>query len=138
MGPDGNLIKPISPHGHDHDEEDVPQVRNVEWILYAGYDIATWYYSPYPDEYQDCQRLFICEYCLKYIRTVESFITHTKTTCKRKRPPGTVVYSKGINKIYKVDGKTNKVFLRWQSSFRNWRMCGDSEGHKYTNVAYES
>ncbi|OAQ27743.1 hypothetical protein K457DRAFT_42793, partial [Linnemannia elongata AG-77] len=88
------------------------QVRNVEWILYAGYDIATWYYSPYPDEYQDCQRLFICEYCLKYIRTVESFITHTKTTCKRKRPPGTVVYSKGINKIYKVDGKTNKLYCQ--------------------------
>ncbi|KAF9146638.1 3-ketoacyl-CoA thiolase 5, peroxisomal [Mortierella sp. GBA39] len=114
VGADGSLIKPISPHGHghDHDEEDVPQVRNVEWILYAGYDIATWYYSPYPDEYQDCQRLFICEYCLKYIRTVESFITHTKTTCKRKRPPGTVVYSKGINKIYKVDGKTNKLYCQ--------------------------
>ncbi|KAG0269859.1 K(lysine) acetyltransferase [Linnemannia exigua] len=111
---DGSVIKPISPHGHghDHDEEDVPQVRNVEWILYGGYDIATWYYSPYPDEYQDCQRLFICEYCLKYIRTVESFITHTKNTCKRKRPPGTVVYSKGVNKIYKVDGKTNKLYCQ--------------------------
>ncbi|KAG0311241.1 K(lysine) acetyltransferase [Linnemannia gamsii] len=112
LGQDGSLIKPISPHGHDHDDEDVPQVRNVEWILYAGYDIATWYYSPYPDEYQDCQRLFICEYCLKYIRQVESFINHTKTTCKRKRPPGTVVYSKGINKIYKVDGKTNKLYCQ--------------------------
>ncbi|KAF9129767.1 K(lysine) acetyltransferase [Mortierella sp. 14UC] len=112
VGQDGNVIKPISAHGHDHDEEDVPQVRNVEWILYAGYDIATWYYSPYPEEYQDCQRLFICEYCLKYIRQVESFINHTKTTCKRKRPPGTVVYSKGINKIYKVDGKTNKLYCQ--------------------------
>ncbi|KAG0373852.1 K(lysine) acetyltransferase [Mortierella sp. AD032] len=113
---DGSVTKPISPHGHghghDHDEEDVPQVRNVEWILYGGYDIATWYYSPYPDEYQDCQRLFICEYCLKYIRTVESFIAHTKSTCKRKRPPGTVVYSKGVNKIYKVDGKTNKLYCQ--------------------------
>ncbi|KAG0282743.1 K(lysine) acetyltransferase [Linnemannia gamsii] len=112
LGQDGSMSKPISPHGHDHDEEDVPQVRNVEWILYAGYDIATWYYSPYPDEYQDCQRLFICEYCLKYIRQVDSFINHTKTTCKRKRPPGTVVYSKGINKIYKVDGKTNKLYCQ--------------------------
>ncbi|KAF9921232.1 K(lysine) acetyltransferase [Linnemannia zychae] len=112
VGSDGGFIKPISPHGHDHDEEDVPQVRNVEWILYAGYDIATWYYSPYPDEYQDCQRLFICEYCLKYIRQVESFINHTKNMCKRKRPPGTVVYSKGINKIYKVDGKTNKLYCQ--------------------------
>ncbi|KAI8601017.1 acyl-CoA N-acyltransferase [Dissophora ornata] len=98
-------------HGHDHDDEEVPRVRNVEWILYAGYDIATWYYSPFPEEYQDCQRLFICEYCLKYIRQVESFMNHTKN-CKRKKPPGTVVYSKGVNKIYKVDGKTNKLYCQ--------------------------
>ncbi|KAF9344825.1 K(lysine) acetyltransferase [Mortierella sp. AD094] len=97
-------------HGHDDDEE-VPRVRNVEWILYAGFDIATWYYSPFPEEYQDCQRLFICEHCLKYIRQVESFMNHTKN-CKRKKPPGTVVYSKGINKIYKVDGKTNKLYCQ--------------------------
>ncbi|KAG0253810.1 K(lysine) acetyltransferase [Mortierella polycephala] len=98
-------------HGHDHDDEEVPRVRNVEWILYAGFDIATWYYSPFPEEYQDCQRLFICEYCLKYIRQVESFMNHTKN-CKRKKPPGTVVYSKGVNKIYKVDGKTNKLYCQ--------------------------
>ncbi|KAF9433672.1 hypothetical protein BGZ76_009131, partial [Entomortierella beljakovae] len=98
-------------HGHDHDDEEVPRVRNVEWILYAGYDIATWYYSPFPEEYHDCQRLFICEYCLKYIRQVESFTSHT-LNCKRKRPPGTVVYSNGINKIYKLDGKTNKLYCQ--------------------------
>ncbi|KAG0325990.1 hypothetical protein BG004_003059 [Podila humilis] len=92
---------------HNGEEDDVPRVRNVEWILYAGYDIATWYYSPYPEEYQDCQRLFICESCLKYIRHLESYISHTKS-CKRKHPPGVVVYSKGVNKIYKVDGKANK------------------------------
>ncbi|KAF9094019.1 K(lysine) acetyltransferase [Mortierella sp. AM989] len=102
---------PHGHHGHDHDDEEVPRVRNVEWILYAGFDIATWYYSPFPEEYQDCQRLFICEHCLKYIRQVESFINHTKN-CKRKKPPGTVVYSKGINKIYKVDGKTNKLYCQ--------------------------
>ncbi|KFH73483.1 hypothetical protein MVEG_00699 [Podila verticillata NRRL 6337] len=96
---------------HDGDEDDVPRVRNVEWILYAGFDIATWYYSPYPDEYQDCQRLFICESCLKYIRHLESYITHTKA-CKRRKPPGVVVYSKGINKIYKVDGKSNKLYCQ--------------------------
>jgi histone acetyltransferase MYST1 len=92
----------------------VPRVRNVEWILYAGFDIATWYYSPYPDEYQDCQRLFICESCLKYVRHLESYITHTKA-CKRKKPPGVVVYSKGINRIYKVDGKSNKVATTYGS-----------------------
>ncbi|KAG0037794.1 K(lysine) acetyltransferase [Podila clonocystis] len=100
---------PAAPH--EGEEDDVPRVRNVEWILYAGFDIATWYYSPYPDEYQDCQRLFICESCLKYIRHLESYINHTKA-CKRRKPPGVVVYSKGINKIYKVDGKSNKLYCQ--------------------------
>jgi len=108
MDQDGGIRAVSGHHEHEHDNEGMPRVRNVEWILYAGYDIATWYYSPFPEEYQDCQRLFICEYCLKYIRQVESFLNHNKS-CKRKRPPGTVVYSKGINKIYKVDGKSHKV-----------------------------
>ncbi|KAF9428594.1 K(lysine) acetyltransferase [Podila epigama] len=96
---------------HDDEEDDVPRVRNVEWILYAGYDIATWYYSPYPEEYHDCQRLFICESCLKYIRHVDNYSSHIKS-CKRRRPPGTVVYSKGINKIYKLDGKSHKLYCQ--------------------------
>ncbi|KAK3816172.1 MAG: acyl-CoA N-acyltransferase [Benniella sp.] len=111
MDQDGGIRAVSGHHEHEHDNEGMPRVRNVEWILYAGYDIATWYYSPFPEEYQDCQRLFICEYCLKYIRQVESFLHHNKS-CKRKRPPGTVVYSKGINKIYKVDGKSHKLYCQ--------------------------
>ncbi|KAF9279168.1 K(lysine) acetyltransferase [Mortierella alpina] len=108
---EGALVHPRSTPRQDYHDEEAPQVRNVEWILYAGYDIATWYYSPFPEEYEDCQRLFICEYCLKYIRQVENFINHTKS-CKRKKPPGTVVYSKGANKIYKVDGGINKLYCQ--------------------------
>ncbi|KAF9958733.1 K(lysine) acetyltransferase [Mortierella alpina] len=108
---EGALVHPRGNLRQDYHDEEAPQVRNVEWILYAGYDIATWYYSPFPEEYEDCQRLFICEYCLKYIRQVENFINHTKS-CKRKKPPGTVVYSKGPNKIYKVDGGINKLYCQ--------------------------
>ncbi|KAG0196782.1 K(lysine) acetyltransferase [Mortierella sp. GBA30] len=108
---EGAVIHPRGRPRQDPHDEEVPQVRNVEWILYAGYDIATWYYSPFPEEYEECPRLFICEYCLKYIRQVESFITHN-SSCKRKKPPGMVVYSKGANKIYKVDGGINKLYCQ--------------------------
>ncbi|KAG0226749.1 hypothetical protein BGW42_003439 [Actinomortierella wolfii] len=97
--------------GNKEDIDDGPRVRNVENILYAGYDIGTWYYSPFPDEYHDCQRLFICEFCLKYVKHVDNFISHTKS-CKGNKPPGTVVYSKGANKIYKVDGKAHKLYCQ--------------------------
>ncbi|KAF9951132.1 K(lysine) acetyltransferase [Mortierella alpina] len=108
---EGAVVHPRGNARQDYHDEEAPQVRNVEWILYAGYDIATWYYSPFPEEYEDCQRLFICEYCLKYIRQVENFMNHTKS-CRRKKPPGTVVYSKGANKIYKVDGGINKLYCQ--------------------------
>ncbi|KAF9578020.1 K(lysine) acetyltransferase, partial [Lunasporangiospora selenospora] len=79
-------VASLAPYDHE-DSGEIPRVRNVEWILYAGYDIATWYYSPFPDEYQDCQRLFICENCMKYIRHIENYVNHSKS-CKRRRPPG--------------------------------------------------
>ncbi|KAF9975197.1 K(lysine) acetyltransferase [Actinomortierella ambigua] len=100
-----------SQQGDKEDVDDGPRVRNVENILYAGYEIGTWYYSPFPDEYHDCQRLFICEFCLKYIKHVDNFIAHTRS-CKSKKPPGTVVFSKGANKIYKVDGRTHKLYCQ--------------------------
>ncbi|KAG0047167.1 K(lysine) acetyltransferase [Gryganskiella cystojenkinii] len=99
------------PYHDDDDDDDVPRVRNVEWILYAGYDIATWYYSPFPEEYHDCQRLFICDHCLKYIRNVDNYLNHSRI-CKRKRPPGAVIYTKGTNKIYKVDGSKEKLYCQ--------------------------
>ncbi|KAF9160449.1 K(lysine) acetyltransferase [Actinomortierella ambigua] len=97
--------------GNKDDVDDGPRVRNVENILYAGYEIGTWYYSPFPDEYHDCQRLFICEFCLKYVKRVDNFIAHQRL-CKGKKPPGTVVYSKGANKIYKVDGRAHKLYCQ--------------------------
>jgi hypothetical protein len=30
-----------------HDE--IPEVRNIQTVEFGGYEIATWYYAPYPD-----------------------------------------------------------------------------------------
>jgi len=40
------------------------------------YEIETWYYSPYPFESSESKKLYICEYCLKYMHLKESIITH--------------------------------------------------------------
>lgn len=29
------------------------------------YEMEAWYYSPFPPEYSDTERLFVCEFCLK-------------------------------------------------------------------------
>lgn len=40
------------------------------------YEIDTWYFSPYPDEYMKQSKLYICEYCLKYMKLESSFRYH--------------------------------------------------------------
>ncbi|KAI9490623.1 acyl-CoA N-acyltransferase [Zychaea mexicana] len=86
--------------------------RNVEKIIYGRYQIGTWYYSPYPSEYGDkVEELFICEHCLRY--TVEdSQLRAHKLHCKRRRPPGQVIYQQDGIKIYEIDGREHKLYCQ--------------------------
>jgi len=33
------------------------------------YEMDTWYTSPYPEEYARLPKIYVCEYCLKYMKT---------------------------------------------------------------------
>lgn len=52
------------------------QVRNIEKIVIGMYEINTWYYSPFPEEYGKQKLLYVCEKCLKYLRKKSSIIRH--------------------------------------------------------------
>jgi hypothetical protein len=52
------------------------KIKNIEIIYIGMYEIETWYYSPYPFESSESKKLYICEYCLKYMHLKESIITH--------------------------------------------------------------
>lgn len=41
----------------------------IKLIEMGKYEMETWYTSPYPEEYARLPKLYICEYCLKYMRT---------------------------------------------------------------------
>lgn len=38
-------------------------------IEFGKFEIDTWYSSPYPQEYARLHKLFICEFCLKYMKS---------------------------------------------------------------------
>ena len=40
------------------------------------YEIDTWYFSPYPEEYMKQPKLYICEFCLKYMKLETSYRYH--------------------------------------------------------------
>ncbi|TPX31936.1 hypothetical protein SmJEL517_g04842 [Synchytrium microbalum] len=95
----------------EREREEATKVRNVETIYFGKYKIGTWYFSPYPDEYKDQKTLYLCEFCLKYMRLPDSLVQH-RQTCKQRRPPGTMVYHKDTIKIYEVDGKDEKLYCQ--------------------------
>ncbi|GAV03561.1 hypothetical protein RvY_13962-2 [Ramazzottius varieornatus] len=53
--------------------------------------IVTWYTSPFPEEYIRCQCLYLCEFCLQYMKTVKVLKSHYEK-CPWHRPPGTEIY----------------------------------------------
>ena len=49
----------------EREHEDFTKIKYCDSIVFGNYEIDTWYYSPYPEEYEKCKRLYICEFCLK-------------------------------------------------------------------------
>ena len=96
----------------EKEREEMTKVRNVEQIVFQDFKITTWYFSPFPEEYgNSCKQLYICDGCLKYMQHSESFASH-KSTCKRNKPPGTLIYEKNGNRIYEIDGKQDKLYCQ--------------------------
>lgn len=109
----GAANKSLSKHPHAGRENTVP-LRCPAWIQLGNVEIETWYSSLYPHEYARLQKLFICEFCLKYMKgsgnlsrhlvsgpwqlainqlsfnALLSFVLQKK--CPLKRPPGDEIY----------------------------------------------
>jgi histone acetyltransferase MYST1 len=71
-------------------------VRNIDKLAFGQYEIDTWYFSPYPlEEVKHIDILYVCEYCLKYMRKAKTYQNHLETgdkPCLQKKPPGELVY----------------------------------------------
>ena len=77
----------------EKEHETLTKVKYIDKIQIARYEINAWYFSPYPDEYGKMSRLWICEYCLKYMKFESSFRRHL-TECMWRQPPGKEIYRK--------------------------------------------
>ena len=45
-------------------------MKYIDKIQIGKYEIDAWYFSPYPDEYGKQNKLWVCEYCLKYMKVI--------------------------------------------------------------------
>lgn len=93
----------------EHDE--VTKVKNINSIVLGKFEIDTWYFSPYPDQYWGEERLFICEYCLKYMKRQKTLWTHMQE-CVSHCPPGRQIYRDNDLAMYEIDGKEHRIYCQ--------------------------
>ena len=91
------------------EHEEFTKVKNISKIELGRYEIDTWYFSPFPKEYNDCNKLFFCEFCLSFVKRKEQLARHMRK-CDLKHPPGDEIYRQGSLSMFEVDGKKNKIY----------------------------
>ncbi|XP_061432463.1 histone acetyltransferase KAT7-like [Lethenteron reissneri] len=96
----------------------------IRTIVFGRYELDTWYHSPYPEEYTRLGKLYVCEFCLKYMKSPTILRRHM-AKCVWKHPPGDEIYRNGSVSVFEVDGKKNKV--AWARACRDFvavtEMC---------------
>ncbi|KAL4641096.1 histone acetyltransferase KAT6B-like [Arapaima gigas] len=85
--------------------------RHPAWIEFGNYEIQTWYSSPYPPEYSRLQKLYICEFCLKYMKSKSILQRHLRK-CGWFNPPADEIYRKDNLSVFEVDGNVSKIFCQ--------------------------
>jgi histone acetyltransferase MYST1 len=89
--------------------EERTKVKYIDRIVFGRYDIDTWYFSPYPEEFGKQEVLYICEFCIRYMKHKKTYDRHV---CSLKAPPGREIYHKHNVSVYEVDGKETKVYCQ--------------------------
>ncbi|KAL0490270.1 HAG4 [Acrasis kona] len=96
----------------EKEHEEITKVKNVEVIEFGKFEVDTWYFSPYPEEFtKDTSKLYICEFCLKYMRKKKTMERH-KLKCDMRHPPGDEIYRDDNISFFEVDGKKQKIYCQ--------------------------
>nr|XP_042712071.1 histone acetyltransferase KAT6B isoform X4 [Chrysemys picta bellii] len=80
-------------------------------IEFGKYEIQTWYSSPYPQEYARLSKLYLCEFCLKYMKSKNILLRHSKK-CGWFHPPANEIYRRNDLSVFEVDGNVSKIYCQ--------------------------
>ena len=94
----------------EEEHHKITEVKNIQTIQIGDYEIDTWYFSPYPEEFCNSDRMFVCEFCLKYMKRAKTYADHRKT-CTLRHPPGNEIFRDGKLSVFEVDGVDNKLYV---------------------------
>ncbi|KAF4687476.1 hypothetical protein FOZ60_003950 [Perkinsus olseni] len=93
--------------------EKATRVKRIQKIFFHKYIFDAWYWPPFPEEYQDLDILYFCEFCLKFFETLTEYniLVYYKGNHHIALPPWK------IKKLYKPPSenhlKIHPEFLHW-------------------------
>ncbi|OZJ06032.1 hypothetical protein BZG36_01122 [Bifiguratus adelaidae] len=87
------------------------EAPKIKIVRFGDWEIEPWYVAPYPEEYSQHPVLYICEFCLKYMKSGSMFHRHS-LKCPTRHPPGDEIYRDGKVSIFEVDGRKNKIYCQ--------------------------
>uniref|UniRef100_A0A671XHB6 Histone acetyltransferase n=1 Tax=Sparus aurata TaxID=8175 RepID=A0A671XHB6_SPAAU len=105
----------------EKEHEAITKVKYVDKIQIGNFEIDAWYFSPFPEDYGKQPKLWICEYCLKYMKYEKTFRHHLVSAvltlvydshCQWKQPPGKEIYRRSNISVYEVDGRDHKIYCQ--------------------------
>ena len=76
---------------HDAVAAIVKNAKNVDVLQLGAFEVDCWYRAPYPDYFTSDNRLYVCEFCLKYCKKRKTLVRHKKC-CPIAHPPGNEIY----------------------------------------------
>ncbi|XP_056262505.1 histone acetyltransferase KAT8 isoform X3 [Pseudoliparis swirei] len=95
----------------EKEHEAITKVKYVDKIQIGNFEIDAWYFSPFPEDYGKQPKLWICEYCLKYMKYEKTF-RHHLSHCQWKQPPGKEIYRRSNISVFEVDGRDHKIYCQ--------------------------
>jgi len=96
---------------HSHHDDIVTRMKNIQLIELGRYRISPWYFAPYPQELTNLSVIYICEFCLKYMKSHKCLERHL-TKCPLRHPPGNEIYRKLDISFFEIDGRKHKAYAQ--------------------------
>lgn len=90
---------------------EISRIRNISKVEFGRYALFPWYFSPYPEEFGQEDRMFICEFCLGYFADMKSFSRH-RMKCTLQHPPGNEIYRDDFVSFFEIDGRRQRTWCR--------------------------
>jgi len=93
------------------EHEAATRVKNINKIVLGKWEINTWYFSPFPKDYADCDTLYFCEFDLHFVKShaaLERYLRRNDVA----HPPGDEIYRCANISVFEIDGAVCKTYCQ--------------------------